>query len=45
LIIAVVLTPVIYVGHGLIDKYLGDEAAHTTIKHAAEESLHHKVEE
>jgi uncharacterized integral membrane protein (TIGR00697 family) len=45
LIIAVVLTPVIYIGHGLIDKYLGDEAAHTTIKHAAEESLHHKVEE
>jgi len=45
LIIAVVLTPVIYVGHGLIDKYLGDEAAHNTIKHAAEESLHHKVEE
>jgi uncharacterized integral membrane protein (TIGR00697 family) len=45
LIIAVVLTPVIYLGHGLIDKYLGDEAAHNTIKHAAEESLHHKVEE
>ncbi len=45
LIIAVVLTPLIYVGHRAIEKYLGDEEAHKIIKHSAEESLHHKVEE
>jgi queuosine precursor transporter len=45
LIIAIVLTPLIYFGHNLIDKYLGDEEAHTIIKHSAEESLHHKVKE
>ncbi len=45
LIIAVVLTPLIYVGHRLIEKYLGDEATHDIVKHAAEHSLHHKVEE
>lgn len=45
LIIAIVLTPLIYVGHNLIDKYLGDEQAHSIIKHTAEESLHHKVKE
>ncbi len=45
LIIAVVLTPLIYVGHTAIEKYLGDEESHQVIKKAAEESLHHKVEE
>jgi uncharacterized integral membrane protein (TIGR00697 family) len=45
LIIAVVLTPLIYVGHKMIDKYLGDEASHKIIKQSAEESLHHKVNE
>lgn len=45
LLIAVVLTPMIYLGHGLIDKYFGDEEAEKIIKHAAEESLHHKVKE
>jgi uncharacterized integral membrane protein (TIGR00697 family) len=45
LVIAVVLTPLIYVGHNLIEKYLGDEESHKLIKHSAEESLHHKVEE
>jgi uncharacterized integral membrane protein (TIGR00697 family) len=45
LIIAVVLTPVIYLGHNFIDKYLGKEEAHEIIKHTAEESLHHKVKE
>ncbi len=45
LIIAIVLTPLIYVGHGMIDRYLGDDEAHNIIKHTAEESLHHKVEE
>lgn len=45
LIIAIALTPLIYVGHSLIDKYLGDEQSHKIIKHSAEESLHHKVDE
>ncbi|MCW3084087.1 MAG: putative queuosine precursor transporter [Bacteroidetes bacterium] len=45
LLIAVVLTPLIYVGHNLIEKYLGDEESREIIKEAAEESLHHKVEE
>lgn len=43
--IAVVLTPMIYVGHSIVEKYLGDEEAHHVIQHAAEESLHHKVDE
>jgi uncharacterized integral membrane protein (TIGR00697 family) len=45
LAIAVVLTPLIYFGHNLIEKYLGDEESHRLIKHSAEESLHHKVDE
>jgi uncharacterized integral membrane protein (TIGR00697 family) len=44
LLIAVGLTPVIYFMHGVIKRYLGDEA-HDIIKHTAEESLHHKVKE
>ncbi len=45
LILAVVLTPLIYLGHSMIEKYLGEEESHHTIIKAAEESLHHKVEE
>lgn len=45
LIIAVLLTPMIYVGHNMIEKYLGDEESQQVIKHSAEESLHHKVNE
>lgn len=45
LIIAVLLTPLIYVGHNLIGNYLGNEESHNLIKHSAEDSLHHKVEE
>ena len=45
LMIAVLLTPLIYLGHNLIEKYLGDEESHRLIKHSAEESLHHKVDE
>ena len=45
LILAIVLTPLIYIGHNMIEKYLGDEESHHIIKVAAEESLHHKVEE
>jgi uncharacterized integral membrane protein (TIGR00697 family) len=45
LIIAVLLTPVIYLVHYLIDKYLGATEAHHIIKQSAQESLHHKVKE
>lgn len=45
LILAIALTPLIYVGHNMIEKYMGDEESHHIIKTAAEESLHHKVEE
>ncbi|MBL7883108.1 MAG: queuosine precursor transporter [Bacteroidia bacterium] len=45
LIIAVALTPLIYLGHSLIDNYFGDEDAHLIIKEAAEASLEHKVKE
>lgn len=45
LMIAIVLTPLIYLGHNLIEKYLGDEESNRLIKNSAEESLHHKVEE
>ncbi|HSH66112.1 MAG TPA: queuosine precursor transporter [Bacteroidia bacterium] len=45
LIIAVALTPMIYIGHNLIEKFLGDKESHQLIKHSAEDSLHHKVEE
>jgi hypothetical protein len=45
LLIAIALTPLIYVGHNIIEKYLGDEETHNIVKHSAEHSLHHKVEE
>ena len=45
LLIAIVLTPLIYVGHNMIERYLGNEESEHTIKKAAEESLHHKVDE
>ncbi len=45
LIIAIVLTPLIYVGHNSIEKYLGDDESHRMIKHSAEESLHHRVKD
>jgi uncharacterized integral membrane protein (TIGR00697 family) len=45
LIIAVVLTPLIYAGHKMVDNYLGKETAHKVIVKTAEESLHHKVED
>lgn len=43
--IAGALTPVIYLGHSLIDTYFGEEQAHQLIKESAEESLQHKVQE
>ncbi len=45
LVIAIVLTPAIYIGHSAIDKYIGDEESHKLIRHTAEESLHHKVKD
>ena len=45
LLLAVLLTPLIYLGHYVIVKYLGDEHAHEQEKNVAEESLHHKVKE
>lgn len=45
LIIAVALTPLIYIGHSAIEKYLGEKESHDIIIESAEESLHHKVEE
>jgi queuosine precursor transporter len=45
LIIAVALTPLIYLGHAMVKKYLGEKEAVAVIKESAEESLHHKVNE
>ncbi len=45
LIIAVALTPVIYLLHAVIDKFLGDKEAHLIIQKSAEESLHHKLKD
>ncbi len=39
LIIAIVLTPLIYVGHNLVHKYLGDENSENLINKIAEEEL------
>lgn len=43
LIIAVLLTPLIYAGHALVKKYIGNEEFEHIIHHVAEESLHHKL--
>src|SRR5207302_397775 len=45
LILAIALTPLIYLGHNMIEKYLGEEESEHTIIKAAEESLHHKVDD
>ncbi len=39
LIIAVALTPLIYLGHGAIDKYFGDKEAEKMMDEAEQESL------
>ncbi|MBN2520905.1 MAG: queuosine precursor transporter [Bacteroidales bacterium] len=39
LIIAVILTPFIYIGHSAIDKYIGKDEAHKIIDRTAHESL------
>jgi hypothetical protein len=43
LCIAIGATPLIYVFHGAIDRFIGKDEAKETIKHSAEESLHHRV--
>lgn len=45
LLIAVALTPLIYLGHTLVEKYLGEKEAVKLEKASAEQSLHHEVEE
>jgi len=45
LVIAIALTPLIYLGHSLVKKYIGEKEAEQTIKHSAEESLEHEVKE
>jgi len=45
LIIAVGLTPVIYLLHNIIDKYLGEKESQKIINESAEKSLHHSVDE
>lgn len=45
LLIAVALTPLIYLFHYMIDKYFGEKEAHEVIKESAEESLHQKLDE
>lgn len=44
LIIALCLTPLIYVLHFVIDKYLGEESSHRLLNKTADESLHDKKE-
>jgi uncharacterized integral membrane protein (TIGR00697 family) len=45
LLIAVALTPLIYLGHGIVKRYLGENASHNLQHHTAEESLHHPVKD
>lgn len=43
--VAIAITPLIYLLHWLIDRYIGEEESHDIIKHTAEEALHHKVKD
>lgn len=43
LVLAVALTPLIYLGHSLVKKFLGEQEAELIIKKSAEESLEHEV--
>lgn len=45
LLVAVVIIPVIYLVHFLIDKYIGEHESHDMIKHTAEKALHHEIKE
>lgn len=44
LVIAILLTPVIYIVHYAIDKYIGESVSNQIINQSAKESLNHKVE-
>jgi len=43
--VAIAITPLIYLLHWLIDRYIGEKESHDIIKHTAEEALHHNVKE
>lgn len=43
LVIAIAMTPIIYLGHGIIDTWLGGSESHHLIDKAAEESLDSKA--
>jgi uncharacterized integral membrane protein (TIGR00697 family) len=43
--VAVAITPLIYLLHWWIDRYIGEKESQDIIKHTAEEALHHKVNE
>lgn len=43
LVIAVLITPLIYVGHGLIHKYLGEEDSNELAQEVAEKELKHVI--
>jgi queuosine precursor transporter len=45
LILAIALTPLIYLGHALVKKYLGESLAEQSIRKSAEESLSHTTDE
>lgn len=45
LMIALALTPLIYLFHYIVKLYLGAEVSHNQVRHSAQESLHHKVDE
>jgi queuosine precursor transporter len=45
LIIAVLLTPLIYIAHSAIDRFIGEKQVEEIIHESAEESLHHPVKD
>ncbi len=45
LLVAIALIPLIYLGHYLIDKYIGKAESHELIRQTAQKSLHHKVKD
>jgi uncharacterized integral membrane protein (TIGR00697 family) len=45
LLVALAMIPLIYLGHYWIDRYIGEKLSHDTIKHSAEASLEHKVDD
>ncbi len=43
--VAIAITPLIYLLHWWIDRYIGEKESRDIIKHTAEEALHHKLKE